>query len=96
MVILTSLIAGCAEIPKSQLDAYVKVFSEAKQASEQVMLDLSVSSKLIKDFEKKNNGGQASQSSRFGTASEPYVPPVRIKALARVNGISARLAVFED
>ena len=95
LTILTSLIAGCAEIPKSQLDAYVKVFSEAKQASEQVMLDLSVSSKLIKDFEKKNNGDQASPSSRFGTASEPYVPPVRVKALARVNGISARLAVFE-
>ena len=95
LAVLTSLIASCAQIPKSQLDAYVKAFGEAKQASEQVMLDLSVSRKLINDFEKKNNGDQASQSSRFGTASEPYVPPVRVKALAKVNGISARLAVFE-
>lgn len=87
------LLAGCAEIPRSELGAYTRAFDTAKQASEQVMLDLSVSKKKIEDFGKKEQANQKTQSS-VSVAAGSYVPRVQRIALAKPDGITARLSAF--
>lgn len=88
------LLAGCAEIPKSELGAYTKAFDAAKQATEQVMLDLSTSKKKIEDFQKEENADQETQSS-LSVVAGSYVPRLQRIALAKADGITARLSAFE-
>lgn len=95
-LVVAAGLAGCAEIPRTELGAYTKAFDTAKASSEQVMLDLSAAKKKIDDFESRRAASAASATTASASiAAGAYVPSVQRMALAKADGITARLSAFE-
>lgn len=93
VLILTTVvvISACSEIPKKDMQSYVVAYGQAKDAAEEVMIELSVARETIKKYQAKQ--AEAAAAAR-DTRRVAYVPPVRGARTNGENGIAARLAAL--